>query len=315
MKRILITGASGFIGHRLSSALLEKGFALHLASRSGARGQSSERCRSFPIDAIDPRTDWSDALAGVDRVVHLAAMLPGQGSLADYRRVNVSGTEKLARDAARSGVERFVFMSTVGVNGNESGAMPFTESDAPRPHDDYSLSKREAEQVLTAVSGETGMETVSLRAPLVYGPGAKGKLLFLLRCIDRGLPLPLGGLDNRRSLLYLDNLVDVILLCLASPAMNGRTYMVSDGEDLSTAEFAGRLARAMGRPTRLLRVPANLLEAMAGVLGRASAVRQLSRPLLINGARIRRELGWRPAYSVDEGIRRTVEWYLARQAR
>lgn len=302
---ILLTGGSGFVGRAMVHALQHRGTVLRQASRTPAPG-------AVFIAAIDGATDWSQALSGVGTVLHLAARAhllhdDAADPLTAYRAVNTAGCLRLARQVAAAGVRRFVFVSTAKVHGEStSPGRPFTEAMAPAPHDPYALSKWEAEQGLAAIAERTGMEVVIVRPPLVYGPGAKANFAALLRAVARGCPLPLAAIDNRRSLVGLDNLVDFLLLCLEHPAAANQTFLVSDGEDLSTPDLVHRLSRAMDRPARLWPVPPAVLQAGAALLGRRAAAERLCGSLQIDIAKARTLLNWSPPVSVDEGLRRAA---------
>jgi nucleoside-diphosphate-sugar epimerase len=314
--RILVTGAGGFVGRALCAALRQEQFTAIAALRRipGGTGLAQE----IAVGDLGPDTDWRAALQGVGCVVHLAArthVLDDRSSdpLAEYRRINVEVTRKLAQQAARSGVRRFVFLSSVKVNGESTTSRPFNERDDPHPEDAYGISKREAEDMLRAIGGETGMEIVILRPPLVYGPGVKGNFLRLLNAVAKGAPLPLASIDNRRSLVYVGNLVDAIIACIQTPAAAGRTFLVSDGEDLSTPELIRRLATAMNRKPRLLYCPPALLRLAARLCGREAAFRRLSGSLAVNDSLLREVLCWQPRFSVNQGFIATVQWYHRRQ--
>ena len=244
--------------------------------------------------------------------------------------MNVKGTERLAREAASANVRRFVYMSSVKVNGErtegksrgqrsevrDQGSVSkqfFSEEDVPEPQDPYAVSKWEAEKVLNKISEETGMEIVILRSPLVYGPRVKANFLRLLKVVDRGMPLPLANINNRRSLIYLENLVDAIVACIKNPKAAGQTYLVSDGDDVSTPELIRRMGYALGRPVRLFPFPPILLK-MAGIItGKSVAIDRLLRSLTIDCSKIRRELDWQAPFSMDQGLRETAMWYLKRR--
>jgi nucleoside-diphosphate-sugar epimerase len=228
-----------------------------------------------------------------------------------FRAVNVAGTEQLARQAAE--VRRFIFMSSVKVNG-EGGSVAYRETDLPAPQDDYGMSKYEAECGLREIAVETGMEMVMVRSPLVYGPGVKANFQALMRALVRGIPLPLGAIHNRRSLVALDNVVDLLVTCIEHPAAANETFLVSDGEDLSTTELIRRLARAMCRPARLIPMPTTVLMAGATLLGKREVMRRLCGTLQVNITKVREVLGWAPPVSVDEGLRRTAKHYLQQQS-
>lgn len=265
-------------------------------------------------DAADARrADLRTALGGADVVIHAAArahVLQERAAdpLAEYRRVNVDGTLALARAAAEAGVRRFVFVSSIKVNGERTApGRAFRADDAPAPGDAYGVSKWEAEQGLCALARETGMEVVVVRPPLVYGPGAKGNFAALVRRVARGVPLPLGAVrHNRRSLVGLDNLVDLIVTCLDHPGAANQVFLAADGEDLSTADLLQRVARAMGRPARLLPVPVWVLQAAAASLGKRAVAQRLLGSLQVDGSKARELLGWAPPVSVDEGLKRSV---------
>ncbi|MDR1936619.1 MAG: SDR family oxidoreductase [Candidatus Accumulibacter sp.] len=309
---ILVTGAAGFVGRALTARLAARGcvraathavpFAGHLPNLTAVHGK-----------ALSPDEDWSAALDGVGAVIHCAARVhvlreSGGEAWAAYRRTNVDGTLNLARQAVAAGARRFVFLSSIKVNGEcTSPGQPFTEKHAPAPRDPYGVSKMEAEQGLRALARDSGLEVVIVRPPLVYGPGVKANFLSLMRWLARGWPLPLGALtENRRSLVALDNLVDLLLSCVDHPAAANRTFLVSDGEDLSTVDLLERLGAALGRPARLISVPVGALRLAAAGLGRADALNRLCQSLQVDMRQTRSTLGWTPPLGVDEGLRRAV---------
>jgi len=306
---ILITGATGFVGKALVTTL--EGRPLKRALR---RAHAEPLSTDVIVGDIGPGTDWRDALKGVDRVVHLAArthVIDEQDTdpLTRYREINVLGTSRLAEQAAAAGVRRFIFLSSIKVNGETTADHPFTETDAPGPIDAYGISKCEAEVNLRTIAAKTGMETVILRPPLVYGPGVKGNLLRLLQLIERGIPLPLGSINNRRSLIGVTNLADAIVACIDLTAAAGQTYLVSDGEDVSTSELVTSLARALGKSSCLLPCPAALLNLGATLFGKRAEMLRLTGSLQVDSSRIRRELDWRPRCSLDQGLNATAQWY------
>lgn len=312
METVLVTGAAGFVGHALCEALAASGRRYRPAVR--ARGAALRD--AVAVGEIGPETDWRAALEGVGCVVHLAARTHVMAEttadpLGAYRRVNVAGTERLARAAAAHGARRLVFLSSVKVNGERTGERAFTEEDAPRPEDAYGISKREAEQALARVAANSGLEVAILRAPLVYGPGVKGNFLRLLRLVARGMPLPLGAVNNRRSLVYVGNLVSAIILAIDAPAAAGATYLLADGEDLSTPALVRALARALGVNARVPAVPLGALKLLAAAAGRRAELARLTDSLQVDSLRIRRELGWRPPFTLAQGLERTAKWYRA----
>jgi nucleoside-diphosphate-sugar epimerase len=305
--RVLVTGATGFVGTALVDRMVREGRCIvRAAVRREASGLPAAVERV--IGDLRPDMEWQSALAGVHAVVHLAARVhvmrdAAPNPLAEFRRVNVAGTLNLARQAAAAGVHRFVCLSSVKVNG-ECGA--YVEADPPAPEDAYAISKHEAELGLRRIAAETGMKTVIIRAPLVYGAGVRANFQALMRAVHRGIPLPLGAIHNRRSLVALDNLVDFILICIEQPAADNETFLVSDGEDLSTPDLIRRLARAMGRPARLIPVPASVLMGAAALLGKRDVARRLLGSLTVDITKARHRLAWVPPVSVDEGLRRAV---------
>lgn len=307
--RVLITGASGFVGQALARTLQAQG---HEVVRAVRQPQPN----SVLIADIDANTDWRLALHGCDAVVHLAARVhqmrdASQDPLANFRRVNTHGTLRLAQQAAAAGVRRFLFLSSIKVNGEE-GVRPYRADDPPHPQDAYGISKWEAEQGLRQLAAETTMETAIIRPPLVYGSGVKANFHTMMRWLYRGIPLPLACVtDNRRSLVALDNLVDLLITCLDHPAAANQAFLVSDGEDLSTAALLRRLGHAMGHPARLLPVPNGLLWAGARLLGKGDMAQRLLGSLQVDIDHTRRTLGWTPPVSVDEGLRRAAEGFQA----
>ncbi|WP_429884717.1 UDP-glucose 4-epimerase family protein [Geoalkalibacter halelectricus] len=303
---ILLTGATGFVGSGLCSRLKAEGRDI----RRAVRRQSSEG-DTQAVGDIGPDTSWGKALNGIDTVIHLAArahiMNDGASDpLREFRRVNVDGTLNLARQAAASGTKRFIFLSTIKVNGEQTPpGLPFTENSRSAPEDPYGISKHEAEQGLVEIARETGMEIVIIRPPLVYGPGVKGNFASMMRWIAKGIPLPLGAIHNQRSLIALDNLVDFIITCIDHPAAN-QTFLVADGEDLSTTDLLRRVGQAMGKPARLIPVPMGLLKAGAALLGKKAMAQRLYGNLQVDTSKAREVLGWVPPVSVDAGLKKAT---------
>ncbi|KQP03049.1 SDR family oxidoreductase [Pseudorhodoferax sp. Leaf265] len=309
----LLTGASGFVGSALLARLATRAQEQTVVASRGPLQQTLPLVRVHDVGDATGSPDWSAALEGVAVVAHLAArahVLNDQAGdpLAAYRAVNTLATLRLAQQAASAGVRRFVFVSTAKVHGELSpSGRPFTEAMPPMPGDPYALSKWEAEQGLAAIAARTGMEVVIVRPPLVYGPGVKANFATLLHAVARGSPLPLATIDNQRSLVGLDNLVDFLLLCLEHPAAANQTFLVSDGKDLSTPQLLQRLGQAMGRSARLWPMPAALLMAGATLLGRGAVAQRLCCNLQIDITKARTMLNWSPPVSVDEGLRRAVQ--------
>jgi UDP-glucose 4-epimerase len=227
----------------------------------------------------------------------------------EYRRVNVDGTEALACAAAKQGVRRMVFVSTVGVNGLSTSGRPFTEGDPPDPQDPYAVSKSQAEEALRSVAAKTGLEIAIVRPPMVYGPGVRANFLRLMRLVDRGVPLPLPDTENRRSLIGVENLADFLVRCASHPGAANETFMVSDGEDVSTRELIARLARALGRSARFLPVPEVLVRRVARLVGKEAVLRGLFGSLTVSSDKARQRLGWKPPVTLDSGLAATARWY------
>lgn len=306
----LITGGTGFVGQALTRRALAEGKDVRLALR---RPIGDTAARSLMVGQIDGHTRWQAALDGVDTVFHLAARVhvmneKASDPLTAFRYVNTAGTLNLARQAAAAGVRRLVFLSSIKVNGEHTApGRPFTADQPARPEDPYGQSKWEAEQGLRALGADTGLEVVIVRPPLVYGPGVRANFAALLRAVDRGWPLPLASVTgNRRSLVALDNLVDLLVTCADHPAAAHQTFLTSDGEDLSTAGLLMRMARALGRSPRLLPFPPSLLRLGAAALGRQAVVQRLLDNLQVDITPTRQMLDWQPPITVDEGLRRTV---------
>ena len=313
--RLLVTGSTGFVGRALCERLLTEKMQIRAAVRIAEPQVSlSPTIDTIPIESIGPETDWSKALADIDTVVHLAARVHVMhDTVADphaaFGEVNVSGTERLIRMAVAAGVKRLIYISSIKVNGEESPT-PYTELDTPSPQDAYAVSKWEAEQVLRQSAADTGLEVVIIRPPLVYGPGVRANFLQLISMVNRGIPLPLAGINNLRSLIYVGNLVDAIVACVSRTEAAGQTYLVSDGVDVSTPELIRRVAMALGKTARLLPCPINMMRLAAKLIGKSGEVERLLGSLTIDTSKIRRELGWQAPYTMDQGLRVTAEWFL-----
>ena len=309
--KFLVTGANGFVGSALCGVLSERGHAVRAVVRSDKN--KVEKCERVIIGELDDKTGWSNALAGVDVVIHLAARVhvmhdTSSDPLAEFRKVNVAGTERLARQAAANGVKRFVYVSSIKVNGEATdGVGKFSESDVANPQDPYGISKFEAEQALHRIAAETGLQVVIVRPPLVYGAGVKGNFAQMLKVLARGIPLPFASVNNQRSLIFLGNLVDALILCAIHPAAVGQTYLVSDGEDISTPDLLRRLGDAMGSPAHIFFCPTVLLKLAGSLTGKADQVDRLIGSLQIDSSTIRRELGWLPPHTILDGLRLTVK--------
>lgn len=308
---ILVTGANGFVGKGLILALAAQGIAHRAATRSGEGG-------SIAIGNITASTDWSKALVGVDAVVHLAARVHVMNETdADpdtaFDQVNLHGTTNLARQAAEAGVRRLVYVSSIKVNGEKTSiGKPFRAEDVPAPADPYGRSKWRAELALRQLAGDTGLELTIIRPPLVYGEGVRGNFGALIRLVDRAIPLPLGAIDNRRSMVGLDNLHSLIITTLSHPAAAGRVFLVSDDRDISIRTLVELIGQALGRRPLLLPFPPSLLHGLAGVVGQGGAAQRLLSSLQVDITDTKGALGWKPASSVEKGVTEAVVAYRSR---
>ena len=314
-QRILVTGGQGLIGRSLAARASAQGLKVRISTRR------KFIATDFPLEYfqttdLGPATDWSTPLQGIDTVVHFAARVHVMRETevepqAAFRAANVRGTLNLAQQAAAAKVRRFVFISSVKVNGERTKAgQTFTEADAPDPRDAYGISKHEAELSLRQLASATGMEVVIIRPPLVYGPGVKANFLALMRWLWRGIPLPLGVIRNKRSFVALDNLIDLIVTCIEHPAAANQTFLVSDGEDLSTSDLLRRMAVALNVPARLLPLPQILIEVGFKMVRKNDLAQRLCSSLLVDISKARTLLSWNPPISVDEGLHRTAQWFL-----
>jgi UDP-4-keto-D-QuiNAc 4-reductase len=314
--RILVTGATGFVGSALVRTLIAGQQRQIVAAARNQTAGLAPGVSSVGVGDIGPSTDWQPALPGVATVVHLAArvhIMHGTAAdpLPEFRRVNVEATLNLARQAAAAGARRFVFVSSIKVNGESTPlGRPFRSTDQVAPRDAYGISKQEAEQGLRLLADRSGMNIVTIRPPLVYGPGVRANFLRLMALIDRGIPLPLGGVRNARSLVSVWNLCDLIRTAIEAPSLRSGVLMVSDGEDLSTPDLMRRIAKFMCRPERLFTLPVALLEALGRLAGKRDEVSRLCDSLTVDISATRRELNWTPPMSVDAALQSTVQWYL-----
>jgi nucleoside-diphosphate-sugar epimerase len=312
--RVLVTGATGFVGRALCAKLAELGYAVRRAVRTPPAEPGRDRFDTIVTGELGPDTDWSRALQGVSVVYHLAARThvlreTASDALAEYRRINVGGTRALAQAALRAGARRMIFLSSIKVTGECTEGHPFTEDTPPQPEDAYGISKWEAEQALCAVAGGTGLDTMILRPPLVYGPGVKGNFFRLMRWVARGVPLPLASVTNCRSLVYVENLVDAIITAGNTQTAARKIYLVSDHEDVSTPQLIRSIAAALQVSPRLFPCPPALLTTSAAALGKGEEMRRLIGSLQIDSARIRHELHWNPRFRLAQGLAQTAQWY------
>jgi nucleoside-diphosphate-sugar epimerase len=313
--RSLVSGANGFVGRALCAELVKRGLRV--------RGATREAClldyavENIAVGDIDGYTDWRDALCDIDVVIHLAARVHimrenATDPYAEFRRVNVEGTENLVQQAAACGVKRLVYISSIKVNGEETvkGSV-CRETDPPAPQDAYGISKNETEIRLRALTQATGLEVVIIRPPLVYGPGVKGNFASMVRWVQRGFPLPLGAVHNARSMIALENLIDFIVMCAdreKSPSAANETFLVSDGEEVSTTELLRKVASAYGIPVRLIPVPVNILRLGAKMMGRSEIAERLLGSLVVDSSKAQNLLGWRPVVTMDEQLRKMAQY-------
>jgi nucleoside-diphosphate-sugar epimerase len=278
-----------------------------------ASGDLPNSVDNFVVGSIDCNTDWKDVLTGYEVIVHLAARVhvltdTAADPLEEFRRINVQGTLNLALQAVAAGVQRFVFVSSIKVNGEATHlGVPFREVDTPAPLSAYGVSKMEAEQGLREIARKTSMEVVIIRPPLVYGPGVKANFADMMRWLKRGVPLPLGAIHNQRSLVSLDNLIDFLMTCITHPAASNQTFLVSDGEDVSTTELLYRMGQALGHPARLLPLPVSALKVAAALVGKSDVAQRLCGSLQVDLEKTRRLLDWTPPLSLNEGLKKTAE--------
>lgn len=316
--KVFLTGATGLVGGAVLRHLSLKRDIEVLAAvrKNNTHLPISDRCRCVELDDLGSKTHVSQAVAGIDCVVHAAARVhvvsdTVSDPLAEFRQVNVVGTLNVARQASAAGVRRFIFISSIKVNGETTVIdKPFFADDAPAPLDPYGISKMEAEQGLMTIAEQTGMEVVIIRPPLVYGPGVKANFLSMMRWLYRSVPLPLGAIHNQRSLVGLDNLVDLIITCIDHPRATNQVFLAGDGEDISTTELLRRMGQTLGKPAKLIPVSASLLQAGATLLGRRDMGQRLCESLQVDITKTRELLGWSPPVSMDEGLQRTAEHFL-----
>lgn len=308
MHKILLTGYTGFVGAALRKIIIDTRLVL--------LGRKCEAGIAHYYANFRAREDYLEAVGGVDVVIHCAARVhimndSAADPLYSFREVNVEGTATLARQAAAAGVKRFVFLSSIKVNGEFSKeGQAFESSDQPKPEDPYAISKREAEDALKTICAATGMEFVIIRPPLIYGPNVKANFLSMLKWVFRGVPLPLGGIrNNKRSLVYVENLVDLIKLCIDHPAAANQTFLVSDDEDVSTYELLKRVALSLGVKSRLLPIPPSWLGFAGKLLGKNDIEQRLCSSLQVDISHTKNTLKWAAPYSMEEGLKQTAEWY------
>ncbi|MDD3375244.1 MAG: SDR family oxidoreductase [Candidatus Omnitrophica bacterium] len=309
-KKILVTGASGFIGRNLCASLRARGYFVRVAIRNNMHDVFGAD-EYIEISDVGLEADWAQALIGIDVVIHLAARVhvvkeSAADSLEVFRKVNVLGTKRLAEQSVKAGVKRFFFMSSIGVNGEVDSGKPFAEQDTPCPVSAYAISKWEAEQILCEVVRGTGMEIVIFRPTLVYGPSAPGNFARLMRLVKLKAPLPFGGFKNLRSFLYVGNLVDAIITCMTHPRAVGETFLLSDGEDVSTPDLIQMIAVSMNKKVVLFPFPQSVLKTLCKIIGKDKELEKLTGNLTVDCSKIRNLLGWKPPFTMEEGIRESI---------
>ena len=320
--RVLVTGATGLVGGAVVRALAHRGDVELVVPLRRDNADLPLSAEAFPIFGLDSSQDWSPALRGVNVVVHCAGRVHilrerAGDPLREFRLVNVEGTMRLASQAADAGVKRFIFLSSIKVNGEETTpGRPFRADQVPHPQDPYGVSKMEAEACLNSLAERTNMEVVIIRPPLVYGPGVRANFLAMMKWLSLGVPLPFGCvMENRRSLVALDNLVDLIATCLDHPAAVRQTFLVSDGESLSMASLLRRMGNALGQSVHLIPVPLPFLRAAAALIGKREVARRLLGSLEVDITSTQERLKWTPPISIDEGLRRAAHsWVAARDS-
>ena len=308
--RILITGQSGFVGRVLFKELQNRGYTVRGTNRTASHRHVMRDI--VAVGDVGSSTDWSEALQETDVIIHLAnrAHVLDESSrdpLSLFREINVEGSIQLAKQAAAIGVKRFIFVSSIKVNGERTDEYPFTPEDQPNPQNPYAVSKTEAEMALRRVAQVSSMEVVIIRPPLVIGSGAKGNFQRLTGLVRSGIPLPIGSINNRRSIVSLGNLVDFLIHCIANTQAANQTFLVSDGVDLSTPDLIRMVASSMKQSVRLFPFPVSLLKMVAKIVGQQGTANRLCGSLQLNMEKNRRLLNWTPPYSLQQGIRDAVK--------
>jgi UDP-4-keto-D-QuiNAc 4-reductase len=324
--KVLITGASGFVGQIVATRIAAQ---YPIFTTISAVFRQPNLPTAFPLHprispviapSLEALAKNTKLLANIDCIIHLAARVHQMNDqvadpLTEFRAVNTTATLQLAQAAAAAGVRRFIYLSSIKVHGEETaGISPYTESDILTPQDPYGISKWEAETQLKQLASQTGLEVVILRPPLVYGPKVKANFLQMLRIVQKGIPLPLGAIRNRRSLIYVENLADAIINAALHPAAANQTFLVSDGEDLSTPQLIRHVAQSLHCPPRLLPIPAPCLKLIGKLTGKSSAVSRLTGSLVVDSTKIRQTLNWQPPYTLDQGLQATADWFKSTNA-
>jgi len=314
MSRILITGGSGFVGQALCPRLIEAGHHVTISTRNKTHTPITDALEYCQVGSLGPDTDWTEALSGIDLVIHLAARVHIMNDTAsdpetEFQKTNSEATRNLAEQAAKVGVKQFIFLSTIKVNGEETDITSFKSTDIPYPADAYGRSKHDAERHLKAISEESELNYTIFRPPLMYGPDVRGNFLSLLKLCDKSLPLPFENIENNRSLLFVGNLAEAILQSISATAAQNATFLISDGDDLSTPDLVRHLAQALGKPARLFPFPTGLIRLAAGLIGKSGAVNRLFGSLQVDNSAICQALDWTPPYNMVQSFKQTADWY------
>ncbi|MDB2655799.1 NAD-dependent epimerase/dehydratase family protein [Candidatus Pelagibacter bacterium] len=312
MKNILVTGASGFVGQQLCETLKNFNYNVYKAVRKIEINKPQD-LRKIEIGKIDNNTDWSKALKNIDCVIHCAgrAHRSNEQSIKIYHETNVEGTKNLAEQCVKFGVKRFIFLSTIKVNGEKTEKnLSFKHDDLPFPTDEYGVSKWQAEKILKEISKKCGLEIVIIRSPLVYGPGVKGNFLRLMNLTFKKIPLPISKIDNLRSFVGIENLIDLIICCIKNQTASGKIFLVSDCKDVSTPELIAFLGNTMKKSQYFIPMPIILIKFLAKILNKSSEVERLTGNLQVDCTYTCEVLNWKPPVDIKDGLRKTVEWYL-----
>jgi len=316
MKRIFITGANGFVGNALAHQLGSQGYRVTRFIHRPKSQSANEPGENVVIGDLEELIDWGQILESLDIVIHLAARVHIMkdtliAPFSEFQKINTDATLNLARSAAQSGIKRFIYLSSIKVNGEQTTpGKPFSEVDPPAPEDAYAISKLEAEHGLHEIAQKHNLEVVIIRPPLIYGPGVKANFLSMMEWLNMGIPLPLGAIDNKRSLLGLDNLLNFIVTCIEHPAAANEVFMIADGEDLSTTELLRRVGNALGKSVRLFSIPQKFSEIGLQIMGKRSLRQRLFGTLQINITKANELLGWNPPYSIEEGLRKVAQDFI-----
>lgn len=312
--KILLTGATGFVGIALCKQLIQQGFHVRAAVRQ-LSSNLDHAIEQVVVGDLENQINWHESIQGITTIIHLAARVhvmqeTANNPLTAFRSVNYFPTIKLAQTAANNGVKRFIYVSTVKVNGEITHITPFSEQDPVAPQDAYAISKCEAEQFLQQLANDTHLEVTIVRPTLVYGPGVKGNFINLLKLVNKGFPLPLNNIHNRRSMVYLDNLVDALFICIKHPNAANQIFLVSDEYPISTSDLLRDLGELLNKPNRLFTIPENCLKLIGKVVNRSAEFERVLNSLEVNTNKIFTVLKWKPPFTTREGLHETVKWFL-----